>query len=90
MHRVIRKRAVIACGKLLRRQGELRLLRGSYAVSMTTYVLQRLIRVSMTDLDSTIRITVLESFDKMFDNFLAQPDFLKAFFLFLYDESLEV
>lgn len=86
----IRKKAVIACGKLLRRQSELQLLRGGYAAQMTTYVLQRLMRVSMTDLDPQIRVAAMGSFDKRFDAFLAQPDFLKALFLFLYDEIHEI
>jgi serine/threonine-protein kinase mTOR len=86
----VRKKAVIACGKLLRRQSELQLLRGGYAAQMTTYVLQRLMRVSMTDLDPQIRIAAMSSFDKRFDVFLAQPDFLKALFLFLYDEIHEI
>jgi len=104
--RTIRRRAVIACGKLLGRQQDLQHLKGG-AAAMAIYVIQRLLKVSATDLgtfpslstrqllnshfaDSAIRRIVLETFDKRFDTYLAQPDFLRCLFLFLYDEVYEV
>lgn len=86
---VVRKRSVIACSSLLLQQGELQLLRG-YSSQMTSYVLSRLISAALTDTDSELRYTVLNALDTRFDYFLAQPTFLKQFFLFLYDMTFEI
>eukprot|EP01125_Pyxidicula_operculata_P006159 TRINITY_DN2146_c0_g2_i1.p1 TRINITY_DN2146_c0_g2~~TRINITY_DN2146_c0_g2_i1.p1 ORF type:complete len:2397 (-),score=492.72 TRINITY_DN2146_c0_g2_i1:292-6513(-) len=83
-----RKLAVTACSKLLLKEKVVS-VRG-YSSQVATEILLKLFRVAMTDLDPSIRLDVLKSFDTRYDKYLCQPDFLYQLFLFLHDPVFEV
>ena len=89
--KLIRLEAVRTCSALLR--GTLLGLAGrkSSAVQSTVNeVLQKLLVVGITDLDSDIRYCVMECLDECFDYHLAQAENLSALFVALNDEQFEI
>jgi len=86
---LIRKKAVVACTKLLLRKGETPTSKKATS-SMILDVLDRLLKRCLTELDATIRESILQSLDERFDFYLAQSEFIKPISLLLYDEVFEI
>nr|ALE20544.1 mTOR [Leptinotarsa decemlineata] len=87
----IRLEAVKTTCRLLRHAIRSSIKNPSETVTRTVAsVLYRLLSVSLTDTDPTIRRGVLVSLDPTFDNYLAQAESLGALFIALQDEVFEI
>eukprot|EP01080_Neovahlkampfia_damariscottae_P002252 gene2252-2426_t len=78
----IRKEAIRSCCKLLIPKNGKRLF--------VNEVLEKLITVCITDSDPSIRLTVLNSLDERFDQYLALSDNLRLLFIAMNDEIFEI
>lgn len=55
-----------------------------------SHVMERLLIVAVTDIDSQVRLRVLRCLDETFDPELAQPESLSALTICLHDEVFEI
>ncbi|WVQ75374.1 hypothetical protein IAR50_004994 [Cryptococcus sp. DSM 104548] len=61
----------------------------SHSVEIVSDVLEKLLTVAITDPNSSIRRTVLDSLDEKFDRHLAQADDIRCLFIALNDEVFQ-
>ncbi|XP_076064565.1 serine/threonine-protein kinase Tor isoform X2 [Oratosquilla oratoria] len=87
----IRLEAVKTCCHLLRPAFVRVNHRTSHAHTHTIFsIVSKVLWVCVTDMDSDVRLCVLESLDKSFDSHLAQPENLNALIYALSDEVFEI
>ncbi|ETV93394.1 hypothetical protein, variant 2 [Aphanomyces invadans] len=84
----IRKQAVVTCAKLC--HPDPALSKRGRSGHMIDQVLQTLLQVGLTDLDWTVRKSVVESLDPSFDAWLAQESHVNLLFYLVNDEHADI
>jgi FKBP12-rapamycin complex-associated protein len=85
----VRLEAARTCSKLLLPPGQAIPKRG-HSAGVVCRVLETLLVVSVSDPESHIRLSVLNSLDARFDYFLSQADCISSLFVALNDEVFEI
>ena len=90
----VRKEAASTCSKLLLASNELYASTNSpsskYSIAVVQEILKKLLVVATSDPSPEIRLSVLLSLDKAFDDHLAQAENLRSLFISLNDEEFEI
>eukprot|EP01119_Soliformovum_irregulare_P019909 TRINITY_DN6394_c0_g1_i1.p1 TRINITY_DN6394_c0_g1~~TRINITY_DN6394_c0_g1_i1.p1 ORF type:complete len:1896 (-),score=591.61 TRINITY_DN6394_c0_g1_i1:8-5695(-) len=85
---VIRREAATCCSKIMASSGE-DLFQGFYA-DLASQIIEKLITVGVADSDLLTRKIILSFLDHRFDTHLSQATNLRALFVALNDESIEI
>lgn len=84
----VRRAAALTCCALLIPYGDPGKRVASYSGVLIEDVLERLLRVSVSDPSAVVRLCVVRALDSRYDTFLSQTHHLQELFLLLHDEAL--